>query len=644
MQGFLRSLFFGVKKIPKRFAPLVEKGVLKEVLQSNKDRYFLKEGFDIGKIERVKNKAFFVSLAKNYPKDPLIKNLPSSFKTDALILCQIECSKKRPIAFFKAALFDTQDTMIAYLAKEKNQIVAIPFKEPFKKPISLKHSQRSLLALPRHCVVKIDLKKREISEILGALEDPLIDENLSLSLFDRVKDFSKDCLNLAQYYAQLKASDFKDRINYSHIPFITIDPKDAKDFDDAIFYDKEKNTLFVAVADVSEFVPKHSSLDKEARIRGFSVYFPNSVYPMLPLSLSQGACSLKAFEKRLALVYEIPLDDLKNARLSQGVIEVRANCAYEEINHFLSANQSSLDKDLQQSLLGFLEVALKLKKERLKKGFNFNSLENKLYLNEEGRIEKIETEKESGAHTLIEEAMLLANQSSARLLDEHFHNRGIYRTHKEPSLEQQKRLYDKLFDYEIVRPKNMGFFPFLEHALKIAKEKSIEREVSRLIIKSQNLALYSPMQESHFGLGFASYTHFTSPIRRYSDLALHRLLKELLFHQAKGCSYLLEETPELCSELNALQKKAALIERDFIKRKFARLALECLEKEFLGVVLEVKDWVVVGLKEFIGLKVLIKTNKVFKPLEKVRIKITHADLILGQVRGEITERIKEHVS
>ncbi|MFA4763185.1 RNB domain-containing ribonuclease, partial [Helicobacter pylori] len=402
MQGFLRGLFFGVKKIPKRFAPLVEKGVLKEALQLKKEHYFLKEGFDIGRIEWVKNKAFFVSLAKNYPKDPLIKNLPPSFKTDALILCQIECSKKRPIAFFKAALFDAQDTMIAYLAKEKNQIVAIPFKEPFKKPISLKHSQRSLLELPRHCVVKIDLKKHEISEILGALEDPLIDENLSLSLFDRIKDFSKDCLNLAQHYAQLKASDFKDRINYSHIPFITIDPKDAKDFDDAIFYDKEKNTLFVAVADVSEFVPKHSSLDKEARIRGFSVYFPNSVYPMLPLSLSQGACSLKAFEKRLALVYEIPLDDLKNARLSQGVIEVRANCTYEEINHFLNAQQSSLDKDLQQSLLGFLEVALKLKKERLKKGFNFNSFENKLYLNEEGRIEKIETQQESDARTLIE--------------------------------------------------------------------------------------------------------------------------------------------------------------------------------------------------------------------------------------------------
>ncbi|WP_181324156.1 RNB domain-containing ribonuclease [Helicobacter pylori] len=639
MQGFLRSLFFGVKKIPKRFAPLVEKGVLKEALQSNKDRYFLKEGFDIGKVEKVKDKAFFISLAKNYPKDPLIKNLPPSFKTDALILCQIECSKKRPIAFFKAALLNADHTMIAYLAKKNNQIVAIPFKEPFKKPISLKHSQKSLLELPRHCVVKIDPKKREISEILGALEDPLIDENLSLSLFDRVKDFSKDCLNLAQHYAQLKASDFKDRINYSHIPFITIDPKDAKDFDDAIFYDQEKRVLFVAVADVSEFVPKHSSLDKEARVRGFSVYFPNSVYPMLPLSLSQGACSLKAFEKRLALVYEIPLDDLKNARLSQGVIEVRANCTYEEINHFLNANQSSLDKDLQQSLLGFLEVALKLKK-----GFNFNSFENKLYLNEEGRIEKIETETESDAHTLIEEAMLLANQSSARLLDEHFHNRGIYRTHKEPSLEQQKRLYAKLFDYEIMHPKNMGFFPFLEHALKTAKEKKLEREVSRLIIKSQNLALYSPMQESHFGLGFASYTHFTSPIRRYSDLALHRLLKELLFHQAKGCSYLLEETPELCSELNALQKKAALIERDFIKRKFARLALELLEKEFLGVVLEVKDWVVVGLKEFIGLKVLVKTNKVFKPLEKVRITITHADLILGQVRGEITERIKGHVS
>ncbi|WP_104744562.1 RNB domain-containing ribonuclease [Helicobacter acinonychis] len=644
MQGFLRSLFFGVKKIPKPFAPLMGKGVLKEVLELKKERCILKEGFDIGKIEWVKNKAFFISLARNYPKDPLIKNLPPSFKTDALILCQIEYSKKRPIAFFKATLLNENHTMIAYLTKENNQIVAIPFKEPFKKALILKHSQKSLLELPRHCVVKVDIKKREISEILGALEDPLIDENLSLNLFDRVKDFSKDCLDLAKRYTQLKASDFKDRVDYSHIPFITIDPKDAKDFDDAIFYDQEKKVLFVAVADVSEFVPKYSSLDKEARIRGFSVYFPNSVYPMLPLSLSQGTCSLKAFEKRLALVYEIPLDDLKNAQLFQGVIEVRANCSYEEINHFLSTQQSSLSKDLQQSLLGFLEMALKLKKERLKKGFNFNSFENKFYLNQEGRIEKIETQHESDAHTLIEEAMLLANQSSARLLDKHFQNRGIYRTHKEPSLEQQKRLYAKLFDYEIIRPKNMGFFPFLEHALKIAKEKNIEREVSRLMIKSQNLALYSPMQENHFGLGFASYAHFTSPIRRYSDLALHRLLKELLFHQAKGCSYLLEEMPALCSELNALQKKVALIERDFIKRKFARLALEYLEKEFLGVVLEIKDEVIVGLKEWVGLKVLVKTNKIFKPLEKVRVKITHAHLILGQVRGEITERIKEHVS
>ncbi len=279
MQGFLRSLFFGVKKIPKPFASLIEKGVLKEAIGCNKERYFLKEGFDIGRIERAENKAFFISLAKNYSKDPLIKNLPPSFKTDALILCQIEYFKKRPLAFFKAALLNADHTMIAYLAKEKNQIVAIPFKEPFKKPISLKHSQRSLLELPKHCVVKIDLKKREISEILGPLEDPLIDENLSLSLFDRIKDFSKDCLDLAKHYAQLKASDFKNRINYSHIPFITIDPKDAKDFDDAIFYDQEKRVLFVAVADVSEFVPKYSSLDKEARIRGFSVYFPIACIP-----------------------------------------------------------------------------------------------------------------------------------------------------------------------------------------------------------------------------------------------------------------------------------------------------------------------------------------------------------------------------
>lgn len=126
--------FFGVKKIPKRFAPLVEKGVLKEALRSNKDRYLLKEGFDIGKIERVKNKAFFVSLAKNYPKDPLIKNLPPSFKTDALILCKIESSKKRPIAFFKAALLNADHAMIAYLAKEKTRLWLSLLKSLLKNP------------------------------------------------------------------------------------------------------------------------------------------------------------------------------------------------------------------------------------------------------------------------------------------------------------------------------------------------------------------------------------------------------------------------------------------------------------------------------------------------------------------------------
>ncbi|AFI05102.1 RNB domain-containing ribonuclease [Helicobacter cetorum] len=641
MQGFLRSLFFGVKGIPKKFAPLVERGVLKEVVDFKNQRYILKEGFEIARVQRVhKNKAFLISLARSYPKDPLIRNLPHSLDSNAIILCAIKPHKNRPIAFFKAVITDEAPFMLGYLAKKNNQIIALSFKEPFKKALVLKHSQKSLLGLPRNCVVKIDTKKRKISEILGALEDPLLDENLSLSLFDRIKDFSKDCLNLAHHYAQIKATDFKNRINYSRIPFITIDPKDAKDFDDAIFYDREKNVLFVAIADVSEFVPKHSSLDTEARLRGFSVYFPNSVYPMLPLSLSQGACSLKAKEKRLALVYEIPLNALENAQLFQGIIEVRANCSYEEINHFLSHKKSSLSKELQKSLLGFLEVALKLKDKRLKKGFDFNAFENKLYLNEEGRIEKIEIEKASYAHTLIEEAMLLANQSSARLLDRHFHNKGIYRIHKEPSLEQQKRLYAKLFDYDIIRPKNMGFFPFLEYALKVAKEKKLEREVARLIIKSQNEALYSFTQESHFGLGFFSYTHFTSPIRRYSDLALHRLLKELLFHQAKGCSYLLEEMPPLCSELNALQKKVALIERDFVKRKYTRLALEHLEEEFQGIVLEIKDEVVVGLEgKLVGLKVLVKTPKTFRVLEKVRVKITHADLVLGQVKGEIIERI-----
>ncbi|WP_104747775.1 RNB domain-containing ribonuclease [Helicobacter cetorum] len=643
MQRFLTQLFYGVKSVPKKFSAFLENSAIKEVLEIKKNHLILKQGFDIGRIDYAKeHRAFLISLGFNHSKDPIIKGLPKHVAPNAIILCSIHFNRKRPIARYIATLsIKTHSSMVCYLAKVRQKIVALSFKDPLKTPIILKHSQKSLLELPRHCVVEIDIKERKIIEILGALEDPLIDEKLSLSLLSRKTEFSNDALNMAQSFSQTPAQGFVKRQDYTRLPFITIDPKDAKDFDDAIFYDQEKNTLFVAIADVSAYVPLHSVLDLEARTRGFSVYFPNHVYPMLPPSLSQGACSLRATEKRLAMVWEIPLNALQEAKLIQAIIEVRANTSYEEIEDFLSHSTTcALSKNIQKSLLSFLPLALELRKERLKKGFDFVNDKRMLCLDNKGRLESLCLDKEGIAHSIIEEAMLLANQASARLLDKALGGQGIYRVHEKPTLEQQKRLSAKLFSYGFERSKKMSLHDFLSHVLELAKERGLENEVGHIIIKAQQEARYSPINEGHFGLGFESYTHFTSPIRRYSDLMLHRILKELLFGNDKKLAYLLEEVSVLCAELNALQKNVALIERDFRKRKFARYALEHLNEEFEGVVLENKEFIVVGLRErLIGAKVLVKSKHLFDTLEKVCIKITQADLVSGEIRGEIKQRI-----
>ncbi|WP_104761293.1 RNB domain-containing ribonuclease [Helicobacter cetorum] len=641
MQRFLTHLFTGIKEVPKKFSYLLEDSILKEAIEIKKNHVVLKQGFDIGKIELGKHRqAFLISLGIHYAKDPILKGFPKNIAPNALVLCSINSRRKRPIARYIATLSIKTHSIVCYLTKMNQKIVALSFKDPTKTPIFLKHSQKSLLELPKHCVIKINLKERKIEEILGVLEDPLIDERLSLELFQRQLTFSKDALDLAQNFSQMPAQSFMGYKDYTHMPFCTIDPITAKDFDDAIFYDKDLETLYVAIADVSAFVPLHSVLDTESRARGFSVYFPNSVYPMLPPSLSQGTCSLKAKEKRLALVWEIPLKDTKDAKLVQAMIEVRANTSYKEIEEFFNnPTTCNLSKEIQESLLGFLPLALELKKVRLKKGFDFMSDKRMLCLDKEGRLENLALDKEGIAHSVVEEAMLLANQSSARLLDKALEGKGIYRVHEKPTLEQQKRLNAKLFSYGFERNKKMSFHHFLHHVLELAKEKGLENEVGHMMIKAQQEARYSPFNEGHFGLGFSSYTHFTSPIRRYSDLMLHRILKELLFGNAKKLAYLLEETMVVCSELNALQKNVALIERDFRKRKFARYALEHINEEFLGIILENKDFMVVALKEkLIGAKVLVKSKYSFEILEKVRLKITQADLILGEIRGEIIQK------
>jgi len=494
-------------------------------------------------------------------------------------------------------------------------------------------------------VLKINVEDDKVLEVFGHLDDPRVDEKISLALFNRQDAFPPECIEEAEAVeSEVIASAHPKRVDLRDLDFCTIDPITAKDFDDAIYFDLKSYTLFVAIADVSHYVPFFCEIDKEAKRRGFTTYLPHKSFPMLPRELSENLCSLKPRVDRLAFVAKITLDKHSLKPLSEeffeAIIHSKHRFNYDQVDRLIETGGTEATGIVEQ-LWGWLrplqKITQRLRRERLKKGFDFRSEEVRLHLTEEQQLKSTSIETGTPSHSLIEECMLLANQAAAK----RFTGEGdsIFRIHEPPQLSRTEALLTELAAVGIF-VEQYEDSPSLIRAIQAEADKmGLASEVDAMIIKSLRQASYSAHNVGHFGLGFQFYSHFTSPIRRYADLILHRLIKAQLQKDEEEKEYLLRNIEPLCARVSELEREATKAEWDFRDRKFARWAATQKGAFFEAEVIEAGESAKAQLLGDIkGVTVHLKGDGVML-FDKIRLMITEVNIPQTIIMAELVSKL-----
>ena len=372
-----------------------------------------------------------------------------------------------------------------------------------------------------------------VAEVLGHYADPGMEIEIAVRKFDLPHEFSKGALAQARALPEtVQAADTQDRRDLRELPFVTIDSETARDFDDAVFCRREpaggKNgfRLWVAIADVSHYVRHDEPLDLDARERGTSVYFPRRVIPMLPEKLSNGLCSLNPNVDRLAMVCEMSISaggEVAHYDFYNAVFRSHARLTYTEVWSQIQ------NKKAKENISNLYDVFKVLLEERSRRGaIDFETVETRMIFDPRGKIEKIVAEPRNDAHRLIEECMLAANVCAGNFIARHEHP-ALFRVHDVPAEEKVSALRDFLAELglqlpggEIPRPRDYA------QLLERIRKRPDFALLQTILLRSLKQAVYSPSNLGHFGLAFEAYVHFTSPIRRYPDLLVHRVIKALL--------------------------------------------------------------------------------------------------------------------
>ena len=381
-----------------------------------------------------------------------------------------------------------------------------------------------------------------VTEVLGEIDDPGMEIEIAVRKYEVPHRFSPETLaQAAGLPDKIRPVDRKHRIDLTDVALVTIDGEDARDFDDAVYCEPAKVgrgkgwRLVVAIADVSHYVKPGEPLDNDAYERATSVYFPRRVIPMLPEKLSNGLCSLNPNEDRLAMVCDMLITatgEIHAYQFFPGIINSHARFTYNEVAAILGNSrgpEATRRKDLVDDLLNLNEVYRALIKERTQRGaIDFETTETQIVCDENGRIEKIIPRTRNEAHKLIEEAMLAANVCAADFIATAKHP-SLYRVHEGPTPEKKTLLQNYL------RALGLGLSisddPKPREYQQIAaatKDRVDAEQIHSMLLRSMQQAIYTASNSGHFGLSYEAYTHFTSPIRRYPDLLVHRVIKAIL--------------------------------------------------------------------------------------------------------------------
>ncbi len=446
---------------------------------------------------------------------------------------------------------------------------------------------------------KNNLMQVKIIEIIGNTNQVGVYVSAILHEFNIRTKFNEETLNEANqikqdvYVTRMLAD--KSRRDLQTEMFVTIDGNDSKDFDDAILVKKNKNDnylLLVAIADVAHYVPQNSYLDKEAFDRGCSVYLIDRVVPMLPEKLSNGICSLNPFEPRLTLICEMEINrqgNIVNSSIYEAVIISKARLTYDEVNKLFWQEKNQISDEIAQMLLLAQQLYQILVLKKKHDGIiEFNLDEPKFIVDKNGKIKDIVVRERANAEKLIESFMIRANETVAETIywmDLPF----VYRVHDKPKPKKMFDLYTQLSylglnikgKLENIHSKD------LQQILNKLNDKENFKAISALVLQSMEKAKYSAINDGHFGLASWCYTHFTSPIRRYPDLVVHRLLKEYLF-RGKFKITDLEQMRTFVSHTSQksslAELKAMECEREVDKMKEAEYMEDKIGYEYDGII------------------------------------------------------------
>lgn len=509
----------------------------------------------------------------------------------------------------------------------------------------------------------------KIVTVLGDHMAPGMEIDIALRAFDLPHVWSIEAINQAESFGkEIPTGSIENRLDLRAKPLVTIDGEDARDFDDAVYAEQLKSgswRLWVAIADVSSYVDPKSPLDKDAQDRGTSVYFPSQVIPMLPEALSNGLCSLNPEVDRLCMVCEMVINtsgDIESYQFHQAVMNSKARLTYTDVAAMLVDQDDALRAKYGHVLPG-LECMFDLYKVMLtareKRGaIDFEMTETQFIFDDNRKIKTIEPRERNEAHRLIEEFMVAANVAAAQFLLQH-KMPALYRVHETPAEEKLTGLREFLGELGLVL--GGGDDPQPAHyasLLHTARKRPDAHLLQTVMLRSMKQAMYSPDNVGHFGLALDAYAHFTSPIRRYPDLLVHRAIRHIISGKKRDSwRYSHEDMVQLgehCSMTSRRADEATRDVSDWLKCEFMR---DHVGKTYEGIIsgvtgfglfVELSDIYIEGLVHVTSLKndyyqfdatghrlMGERTRKVYRLADKVNVKVVRVDLDEKKIDLEI---------